>query len=157
MSDNACQGLEHVFINNFTHVAVSPFANLVRSTLRRCTRPLFILSICLHFFLSLSFLLYSLVWIFCPRGQFCSAIGTVREDAISGKTSGSILRVNYINALIYFRFFFYWKNASWSYGSRKFHVFLSHSKYRLQRVCLYLSFIANCISVILSNDNRYMK
>lgn len=108
-SDNACQG--HVFINNFTHVAVSLFANLVRSTLRRCTRPLFILSICFHFFLSLSFSFHSLVWIFCPREQFCSAIRTVREDAIRGKTSSSTFWVNYINALIYFRFFFLLKKC----------------------------------------------
>lgn len=44
----------------------------------------------LHFFLLSSFLFYSLVSIFCPYRQFCTAIRTVREDAISGKTSGSI-------------------------------------------------------------------
>lgn len=49
----------------------------------------------LHFFLlSLSsFLFYSLVSIFCPCRQFCTAIRRVREDAISGKTSGSIFSI----------------------------------------------------------------
>ena len=116
--------MEHVFINNFTHVAVSPFANLVRSTLRRCTRSLFILSICFHFFLSLSFSFHSLVCIFCPCEQFCSAIRTVREDAISGKTSGSTLWANYISALIYFRFFFFLLKKMYldRMSSRKFHI-----------------------------------
>lgn len=86
--DNACQDLQHDIINNFTRVAVSPFANLARrSTLRRYTCPLFILSICSISFSSRPSCFTTLSRFFVRAGNF------VRQFEQYVRTQSAVRRV----------------------------------------------------------------
>ena len=103
----------------------------------------------LHFFLLSSFLFYSLVSIFCPCRQFCTAIRTVREDAISGKTSGSIFFnplyqcVNLTFALFPAHLYLAIANCI------EFHIFLSQFEHE-SYFCIILSSISTLQMICLT-------